>query len=230
MSGVVIDPNKASVFDLVLPLPTSKARRYNMLGDPVGTEDDVQRVIQTLTGGTYPVVKNEASTRAAYRALLESGYRPPSIDPNRGYLIGSEFRPLKDGELELYTAARSRLLRDELGQLSGPVTSQQARAAYERANSAALREIGAVSARTVAQNRASEPPASVAGTSRPSRAVGAASAGGGLDGRSRSGGLSRFRRVRLGRAGRRGRLRAVRLRQPRLGRGRRRGLRRRFVA
>ena len=51
MMGVALDKNEATVFDYIVPLPTSQARMVNVLGDPVKTPDDIQRVIQAITAG-----------------------------------------------------------------------------------------------------------------------------------------------------------------------------------
>src|SRR5262249_41660056 len=112
--GIILDPKLATVWDYLIPLPTSP-RAQNVLGDPVGTHDDLQRWVQTMTAGSYPVVDlNQIKSRAAYSALLESGYRPPAINPNKGYAIGGDYRPMTDSELEKYTEARSKYLKQEL--------------------------------------------------------------------------------------------------------------------
>jgi len=224
MAGVIIDPKKADVMDFLVPLPTSKARKYNMLGDPVGTQDDLQRVVQTLTGGTYPSISpGQAHEADAYKALFATGYRPPSIDPNAGHAIGGDFRPFTESELERYTAARSRNLREELGRLGPTADAKDAREAYQRANDAALRETGVtVATRTTTPSGATVTRAasSRGGVGVPTRTTEARSGTGGRAARGLSRGL---RGVRFGR---RGLARASRIRlQPRLGRGRARGLR-----
>jgi len=230
MAGVIIDPKKADVMDFLVPLPTSKARKYNMLGDPVGTQDDLQRVVQTLTGGTYPSISpGQAHEADAYKALFATGYRPPSIDPNAGHAIGGDFRPFTESELERYTDARSRNLREELGRLGPTASAKDAREAYQRANDAALRETGVtVATRTTTPSGATvtRVASSRGGVGVPTRTTEARS---GTGGRAARGRLSRgLRGVRFGR---RGLARASRLRlQPRLGRGRTRGLSRARVS
>lgn len=231
MAGVIIDPKKADIGDFFLPLPTSKARKYNMLGDPVGTQSDIQRIIQTLTGGTYPSIRpGDAHDADAYKALFATGYRPPSVDPNAAHAIGGEMRPFTPSELERYTEARSRHLKDELASLGPTADAKDAKAAYQRANAAALQEVGVTPARaqTAAGGRAARgagPSGGVGGVPVRTAEARAGSVGGAVRrglGRSRLG-----RGLRGARLGRRGLARASRIRlQPSLRgrRGRVRGL------
>jgi hypothetical protein len=155
MMGVALDKNMATVGDYLIPLPTSGARLLNALGDPVKTPNDLQRVIQSITAGTYPFsvdpVQSLASAgtdTAAYAALFASSYVLPTINPGKGYAIGGQYRPMTQDELARYTALRGEKLKAELaalGSLDG-VPQDEARkavqAAYQRANSAALAEVG----------------------------------------------------------------------------------------
>lgn len=143
MSGVVIDPQKASLWDFIVPLSTSSARKVNMLGDPVGTESDVQRIFQTLSGGSYPVVNTGGiNSQAAYTALINSGYRPPSVNPAQGYAVNGEYRPLNNAELQRYTELRGQYLKEGLTSAGPEATETEARAAYQQANARALSEVG----------------------------------------------------------------------------------------
>lgn len=143
-AGIVMDPKLATFADYLVPLPTSKGRAYNVLGDPVGTPDTDQRIIQTLTAGTYPwlVDKRQGVASAAYVALVNTGFRPPAIDPNRGYAIDGQFRPMTDPELERYTALRSQYLVEELSGVGPEATPGEVGAAYREANQRALRSVG----------------------------------------------------------------------------------------
>lgn len=143
--GWNMDPCLASVWDFLVPNPTSGARALNFLGEPVGTPDAIQRMIQTLTAGSYPweVDSKQAKSLPAYESLFATGYRPPAIDPNKGYAIGQEWRPFNDKELEEYTFLRGENFRKELIAL-GPTDDQKLiRQAYQRANEAALEAVGA---------------------------------------------------------------------------------------
>lgn len=143
--GWNMDSRLASVWDFLVPNPTSGARALNFLGEPVGTPDAIQRIIQTLTAGSYPweVDSKQAKSLPAYESLFATGYRPPAIDPNKGYAIGQEWRPFNDKELEEYTFLRGDNLRKELIAL-GPTDDQKLiRQAYQRANDAALEAVGA---------------------------------------------------------------------------------------
>lgn len=143
--GWNMDPRLASVWDFLVPNPTSGARALNFLGEPVGTPDAIQRIIQTLTAGSYPweVDSKQAKSLPAYESLFATGYRPPVIDPNKGYAIGQEWRPFNDKELEEYTFLRGENFRKELIAL-GPTDDQKLiRQAYQRANEAALEAVGA---------------------------------------------------------------------------------------
>jgi hypothetical protein len=142
-AGVSLDPKRATVLDYMVPLPSSGAREVNMLGDPVKTPDDVQRIVQTFTSGTYPLSidpKADADARA-YQAVEETGFRPPSINPGKGYSIGGEFRPLTSDELENYTVARGQLLKQSLSET--PITSKsQVQALFAAADQQALAQVG----------------------------------------------------------------------------------------
>lgn len=144
MGGVVLDQKVASIWDFMLPLPSSGARKLNLLGEPAGTPDDLQRIVQTLTGGTYgPIDPNEAHSQAAYAALFASGYRPPSISPNKGYNINGVFRPMNDEELVKYTKERGERLREALAPLGATTDVDAVKKAYQEANAAALQSVGA---------------------------------------------------------------------------------------
>lgn len=149
MAGVSLDERAASIGDLMLPLPTSGARKLNLLGDPVRTPNDIQRVSQIMSGGTsiVPVNTADAKSEAAYRALIESGFRPPSISANQGYLIDGTIRPMKGIELQRYTEARGRLLKEALSSWSSTGNADedkaQARKLYQTANAQALQEVNA---------------------------------------------------------------------------------------
>lgn len=142
--GWTMDPRLASVWDYLAPLPTSGARALNFLGEPVGTPSGIQRAVQTMTAGSYPweVDTKQAKNLPAYETLFATGWRPPAIDPNKGYAIGGEWRPFNDKEMEQYTALRGENLRRELVELGSTDDVKQVQAAYQRANQAALAEVG----------------------------------------------------------------------------------------
>jgi hypothetical protein len=142
--GVQMDPKTASVWDYLVPLPTSPHRAVNVLGEPVETPSDIQRVVQTLTAGSYPfpVDPQQAAQQAAYGALHSSGYMPPAINPGTGYNLNGTFRPMNDAELQAYTIARGQNLQAALTALGPNATRQQAMAAYRQANAAALQSVG----------------------------------------------------------------------------------------
>lgn len=147
MAGVNLDPRLANVFDFMVPLPTSAANRINVLGDHVGTDDALQRVVQIMTGGSYPlpVRPQDAHSEAAYDALFDSGFRPPSINPSKGYVIDGEVRPLSDAEIQKYTQLRGDYLKEALASLPDPSDKKAVQAAYNSANAKALAEVGVVS-------------------------------------------------------------------------------------
>lgn len=227
MGGVVLDQKLASFGDFMLPLPTSGARKVNLLGEPVGTPNDVQRVIQILSGGSYPgVVDAEAAkSEPAYAALFSTGYRPPTISPNKGYNINGTFRPMTDDELVRYSHERGNRLREGLLPLGATADIKSVQDVYSRANAGALRSIGA---RVEESDSALNLPVS----SQQGGAYG--SLGGTTLGSSRIGRrpsarfrTSRFSRLRRGRRPRlaRGRVRTTRLRRSRGIRRLSRGLR-----
>ena len=145
MMGVNLDAKLASVWDYMLPMPTSGAAKVNLLGDKVGSASDLQTVVQVLTGGNYPipVSATERKSEIGYRTLFETGYRPPSIDPNKGYTIDGEFRPMIDNELVKYTNLRGQYLKEELSALGPTDDPKVAQVAYRRANVRALQAVGA---------------------------------------------------------------------------------------
>lgn len=143
MAGVSLDSKMATFWDFMLPLPTSAAAKVNMLGDPVGNESAIQRVIQSLTGGTYWAVNAPERRQAAgYDVLFNTGYRPPSIDPNKGYAIGDQYRPMTPEELQKYTVLRGQYLKEELQNVAGTTNLADVRQAYQSANQRALQEVG----------------------------------------------------------------------------------------
>lgn len=212
MAGVRLDAKTASVMDFLVPLPTSQAAAVNMLGDKVGTRDDAQRVIQILTGGTYPapVSTNGVESLPAYKALFTTGYRPPSISSTQGYVIGGEFRPFTGKELATYSRVRGEEFKKELLALPADATKEQARAAFQTANDRALTTMGAQKPVRLSSARASSggSAASVLGAGG-ALGLGSASIGGG----SRLGGSARGSgRLRRSFGG----TRTVRLPRPRL--------------
>jgi hypothetical protein len=149
MSGVVLDSKLATFTDFLLPLPTSGARRVNMLGDPAGTPDDLQRIVQTLSGGSYPVIDTNApQTRSAYEVLFASSVRPPSINPNRGYQIGGSYRPFTDSELERYSVERGQEYKAALSALGPDASDRDIRNALTEANNRALGKMGVTTSAT----------------------------------------------------------------------------------
>ncbi len=192
----------------MLPLPTSGAVAVNMLGDKVGTENDLQRVIQVLSGGNYPYVPNEDNAESApYRVLFDTGYRPPSISSIKGYNINGERRPMTDEELTKYTKLRGQYLKEELSNLGPGATKSDARSAFTTANERALSEVGVdTSKATVTATRAG---GGSAGLASSGGAGSSRLAGYGGGGRARS---SNFRGFKLTAGRRRGRRRRGRLR------------------
>jgi hypothetical protein len=156
--GVYMDRNIASFMDFLVPLPGSQARALNMLGDPVGTPDAIQRVIQTMTAGTYPFPVGGPG--AAYQALFSSGFRPPAIEPNKGYAIGNEFRPMTDTELANYTQARGTLFAQALASMGPNPDHADVASAFKQANNDALEKVGVDLAGTKAAT--AKPPAATA--------------------------------------------------------------------
>lgn len=162
MMGVQMDPKTASVWDYLVPLPTSPHRSVNVLGEPVETEDDVQRIVQVITAGSYPlpVDPNAVKSQTAYNAMFETGYVPPTINPSKGYNINGTFRPMNDSELQAYTIARGQNLKEDLSALGENPTKQQVQAAYKDANARALSSVGVAAPTTAASGQSDSPSAS----------------------------------------------------------------------
>lgn len=143
MAGVQLDKT-ATFLDFLVPLPTSSAAKVNLLGDPASNPNDLQRIVQILTGGTYPGVTDAQAARdvAGYSALFSTGFRPPSIDAAKGYAFADGFRPMTDAELGKYTQLRGQYLKDALVGLGDQPDVRAVRAAYATANRRALSELG----------------------------------------------------------------------------------------
>lgn len=148
-AGVNMDSKLSGFWDFLVPLPTSQARAVNILGDPVGTPDAVQRWIQTLTAGggvmgIYPgiVDTEQAKALAPYAALLNSGYRPPAVDSAKGYPIDGEYRPMNKTELADYSVARGQNFKQSLEALGPDATLSDIRTAFNQANQTALQSVG----------------------------------------------------------------------------------------
>jgi len=200
--GVHLDPRQATFMDFLVALPTSGHKAVNFMGDPVGTPDAVQNYVQTMLSGTYPLPVKAQLEEAPYVAVFESGYRPPSINPNKGYAIGNDFRPMTNQELQDYTVQRGVNFKQELQGLDGSDKVAVAKA-FQRANQDALESVG-VSVASIggggapAASRAAVAPAvggpgGASGTPRLATASRGTTLGGGL-----GGGLTRSRGARVG--------------------------------
>lgn len=165
VAGVYMNPRLATLGDMLVPMPGSPARRVNVLGDPSGSFDQTQQIIQTLTGGTYlaPVNPKLAQAQPAYEALFHANWVPSPPIPSKGYAIDGVYRPMTRSELQNYTELRGKLFARELEAVALTVTAlPQAEAkrivqeAFQRANQQALRRVGVdVEASTVPRASAS---------------------------------------------------------------------------
>ncbi|MFA6240416.1 MAG: hypothetical protein WC655_05785 [Candidatus Hydrogenedentales bacterium] len=238
MAGVRLDEKLATVGDFMLPLPTSGAAQVNMLGDRVGGANELQRIVQVLTGGTYPGITDADASRqrAGYAALFATEYRPPAIDPNRGYAFADGFRPMNPQELSRYSLARGQAFKDELQGvdvtgLPEADARKAVQAAYQRANSQALEAVGVTvpaSSRAAASRQTVTGPAQLGAFTQPSASVAGVSMPQGvarLPGLRRTGFRVSGRAGRRGSSLRRGRSLSRRLRGPSLRRASVRGIR-----
>jgi len=195
MAGSNINPKLASFWDLLVPLPTSDANRVNMLGDPMRNENDFERIFQVLSGGTAPLPadKEQFNKNRAYSNLFASDFRPPAINPSRGYQFGDELRSMTEAELQKYTTLRGKEFSDELGRLdltglSPEAAKKAAASAFQRAETRALSEVGAVAPRvSSARGTSLDGSSTAAGLSLP----------GSRSTRTRRYGLSSIRPIRL---------------------------------
>lgn len=151
MMGVSLDSHLATVWDYLVPLPTSQARALNILGDPVGTPDALQRTIQTITSGTYPALVHPEQQKdaAAYAALAASGYHAPAINPSKGFDVNGEFRPLNNAELANYTENRGKAFKATLSALGSNADHDSVKAAFAQADQQALESVGAAKAKNL---------------------------------------------------------------------------------
>ena len=159
LAGVTLDNRTATVLDFMLPLPTSKAAKVNMLGDPAGNQNDVQRIVQILTGGTYPGITDTQAGKAreGYAALFNTGYRPPSIDPGKGYAFADAYRTMTDAELERYSTLRGQYFKAELAGIGPDADVKAVRQAFQTANARALGELGVSQPTSAAQSQQGAP-------------------------------------------------------------------------
>lgn len=144
LAGVKLDSKAAGFWDYVLTTPWSKARRINMLGDPMGNPSDVERIVSSLTGGTVPwgVDVESKKNEDAYSALFSTGYRPPSIAPGKAFAFADGYRPMTEEEVSQYAQARGENFKQELIGLGPDPDLKEVQAAYARANQRALQSVG----------------------------------------------------------------------------------------
>jgi len=148
MAGVDLNPRLADVADLLLPLPTSGARRVNIFGEPVTNYGDVNNLLTRLSGGTGGVYDmGKQKQNLAYANVMATGYVPPLIQPNKPYIFNGQLRPMTQSELQKYTVIRGKMFAEEVRDLGLLDTSDESvkamRSAYQRANARALAEMGA---------------------------------------------------------------------------------------
>lgn len=169
--GVYMNPRLATFGDMLIPLPTSGARRLNVLGDSSGTFDQVQQIIQTLTGGNYPfpIDPGIAKKQPAYAALFAADTVPAPWQPGKGVVINGVWRPLSQSELHKFIPLQGKLFATELNQVSSEILSlpkeegrKLVREAHKRATEAALERIGV-------DVEASKAPSTATGPSRAAR-------------------------------------------------------------
>lgn len=145
MAGVSLDPRLASVWDYMVPLPSSGARELNLLGDPVKTPDDVQRIVQSITSGSFPGVVNPTSDAdaRAYQTMAASGFTPSAINAGKGYAINGDYRPLNETELAAYAAQRGANLKAAVAALPEGASKSDVASAFHQADGEALASVGA---------------------------------------------------------------------------------------
>jgi N12 class adenine-specific DNA methylase/2'-5' RNA ligase len=139
--GATMDTKTATLLELLVPTPWSGHQRLNALGDPMSNPNDVQRVLQVMTGG-IGAGHDETPTNSAYAALFNANFSIPQINPNKGYSIGGTYRPLTDPELTQYSNLRGQYLKSALAQLGPDATTPEVQAAYQQANGQALAAVG----------------------------------------------------------------------------------------
>lgn len=143
LAGLDIDARKASISQIMVPTLNSGARRVNALGDPVTEYGDLQNLVTRLTRGSGALIdENHLKELGAYSALFASGFTPPPIQPNKGYEINGQFRPLNQAELADYAQRRGQYLKQELSGLGPNPDASAVRTAYQSANVRALSELG----------------------------------------------------------------------------------------
>lgn len=141
LAGKEVDPKRAPFIDVLLPTPWSEGKK-NFLGDPVGTPRDADRILSILTGGT--TLSGGDETEKAYYLIKESGWTPPSINPNQYFQFGSMMRQMTPDELRTFETVRAEELKRGLNKVdSRRSVEPQMKAALEAATSKARKAIGA---------------------------------------------------------------------------------------
>ena len=150
-AGVYMNGRLATFGDMIFPTPWSGARRVTVLGDPSGSFDQVQQIVQTLSGGTAPGKVNPrlARNKPAYEALFSANWVPSPPNPARGYAIDRVYRPLTRPEMQRYTGLRADFFAKALAPVAPQIIAlpqeqgeKIARKAFEDANNRALTAIG----------------------------------------------------------------------------------------
>lgn len=115
MAGANIDPKKADLSQLLFPVAGSGAERVNALGESLSNPDAMQRVTQSLTGGTYPfpVSTKDANKEKPYRLMYNAGYMPPTLNEGQHFSVNGEWRALNRKEVMGYYKAFGNLFKQE---------------------------------------------------------------------------------------------------------------------
>lgn len=144
--GATMDTRTANVLELLVPTPWSGNQRVNSLGDPLTNLNAMSRLSQVMSGG-IGWGDGALPSDHPYRTLVQAGYAPPAINPNKGYDFDGTIRPMTGPELESYAIARGEAFKQELSgvnvdRLSEPEARKAVQAAYQRANRTALASVG----------------------------------------------------------------------------------------
>jgi hypothetical protein len=148
MKGIYADPRMASFLQQLFPTAESGALRLNRLGEHIGTPDQLQQAVQTLTGGLYgPIDPKEKAATRAHVNWLHSDFKPPPLQMGRARDFNGVLRPMTQGEFQKYVQANGTHFKEELSKLDVTSLSPEeaeplVREAYRRADQQALQSIG----------------------------------------------------------------------------------------
>lgn len=139
LAGIELNPKLASVDELLFPT-TNGPRRVNVFGEPATEIGDMENILRRLTRGSGDIVDEPKNT--PYASLFTSGYMPPAMQPNKGYNINGQYRPMTGNEFDQYAKVRGEEFFNEMQSVGFTSDPEVAGKAFRTANRRALTRMG----------------------------------------------------------------------------------------